>query len=909
MKIKEKYGTSKNFSKIIGMEESHFNAKLRGESPFKLKVLREIEKILSIKIESEDIEIIRTNKKIYPMKIKTFTPFLARLLGFWMADGSWTSGCLRLFSSDLQLLKEYEKRIIEELNIKPHYRRANKSTYCLEIPSSVLETMFKNLVGNKKRKSKNGMFPEILYKLPLEHKKAFLSGYFDGDGFLEIKKDNKLYSIGFSTFNKRFAEGIRDLLLYFGIMSSVRKQEINYENELNGRIIKKRGVSYTVSILGGEYLEKAINILDIWRTKDRELIKKAFSEGYCNIDIIPNIGKKLREIREKLRISTYKLQKEKFYNPQRVEVGERQISRRNLIKLMNKYLDYAKKTNNKEVIEEIESLLRLAEGDIFFDRIKEIKSIKLKKVYGIINSKTENYVVNNFISKNSSTSLELGVDIGSIDLVILLGSPKSVSRALQRIGRSGHRLHEKSKGIIIPFDRDDLVENVVLAYNAKIRRKDKVHIPKNCLDVLAQHLVGMAMEKVWDVDEAYNLIKKAYPYKDLSKEDFLDVLNYLSGGIEEKNVYAKIWLKDNKFGKRGKSVRAIYYMNVGTIPDETAVDVIADGKYVGDVEEEFAEKLMKGDIFVLGGRTYKYLGGRGNKIRVKEVFDEKPTIPAWFSEQLPLAYDLALDIERFRKEVLSSDVEEIMKKYDIDEKTAKAIKGYIEEQNSFAIVPDDENALIESFEEEKRRYYIFHFVAGRRANEALARAFANYISKIKKCNVRISVNDYGFALILPKNRKIKRADIVELFNLDIVKNVKESIERSEILRRRFRHVATRGFMILRRYLNRRISVDRQQFNAEMLLKYCRDVNHPLYRETIREILEDSLDIDNALDYFEKIKKRKVYYLELPSPSPFAFNLVVSASSDVVFMEDKKKMIEELHRKVMEFISMKEKGKK
>ncbi|ACX72918.1 DEAD/H associated domain protein [Methanocaldococcus vulcanius M7] len=508
----------------------------------------------------------------------------------------------------------------------------------------------------------------------------------------------------------------------------------------------------------------------------------------------------------------------------------------------------------------------------------------------------------------SSTSLELGVDIGSIDLVILLGSPKSVSRALQRIGRSGHRLHEKSKGIIIPFDRDDLVENVVLAYDAKIGKIDRVYIPKNCLDVLSQHLVGMALEKVWDVDEAYNLIKKAYPYKNLSREDFLDVLNYLSGGIEEKNVYAKIWLKDNKFGKRGKSVRAIYYMNVGTIPDETAVDVIADGKYVGEVEEEFAEKLMKGDIFVLGGKTYKYLGGRGNKIRVKEVFDEKPTIPAWFSEQLPLAYDLALDIEKFRKEVLSSDIEDIKEKYDIDEKTAKAIKNYMDEQDKFAIVPDDENALIESFEEEKRRYYIFHFVAGRRANEALARAFANYISKIKKCNVRLSVNDYGFALILPKNRKIKRNDIIELFNLDIVKNVEESIERSEILKRRFRHVATRGFMILRRYMKRKISVDRQQFNAEMLLKYCKEVNHPLYRETLREILEDSLDIDNALDYFEKVKKRKIYYLELPTPSPFAFNLVVSASSDIVFMEDKKRMIAELHKKVMEFISRKRQEK-
>ncbi|ACV24385.1 ATP-dependent helicase [Methanocaldococcus fervens] len=504
----------------------------------------------------------------------------------------------------------------------------------------------------------------------------------------------------------------------------------------------------------------------------------------------------------------------------------------------------------------------------------------------------------------SSTSLELGVDIGSIDLVILLGSPKSVSRALQRIGRSGHRLHEKSKGIIIPFDRDDLVENVVLAYDAKIGKIDRVYIPKNCLDVLAQHLVGMALEKVWDVDEAYNLVKKAYPYKDLSKEDFLDVLNYLAGGIKEKSVYAKIWLKDNKFGRRGKSVRAIYYMNVGTIPDETSVAVIADGKYVGEVEEEFAEKLMKGDVFVLGGRTYKCLGGKGNKIRVKEVFDEKPTIPAWFSEQLPLAYDLALDIEKFRKEALFSDIEDIEEKYDVDEKTAKAIKNYMEEQDKFAIVPDDEKILIEHFEEEKRGYYIFHFVAGRRANEAIARAFANYISKMKKCNVRISVNDYGFALILPKNRKIKRVDIVELFNLDIVKNVKESIERSEILKRRFRHVATRGFMILRRYMKRKISVDRQQFNAEMLLKYCKEVNHPLYRETIREILEDSLDIENALDYFEKVKKRKIYYLELPSPSPFAFNLVVSASSDVVFMEDKKKMIAELHKKVMEFISMK-----
>ncbi|EHP88080.1 ATP-dependent helicase [Methanotorris formicicus] len=504
----------------------------------------------------------------------------------------------------------------------------------------------------------------------------------------------------------------------------------------------------------------------------------------------------------------------------------------------------------------------------------------------------------------SSTSLELGIDIGSIDLVVLLGSPKSVSRALQRIGRSGHRLHEKSRGIIVAFDRDDLVECTVLAHNARNRKIDKVHIPKNCLDVLCQHIVGMSLEKVWEIDEAYNLVRKAYPYKYLSKGDFLDVLNYLAKGMEEKSVYGKIWLKEGKFGKRGKSTRAIYYMNVGTIPDETSVAVYCNSKYIGEVEEEFAEKLMKGDIFVLGGKTYKYIGGRGNKINVKEAFGEKPTIPAWFSEQLPLSYDLALDIQKFRGEILWLSVEDIMGKYQVDEKTAKAIKNYIIEQDKYAVIPNNKQILIEHFVDEKRKYYVFHFLIGRRANDAISRAFAYHVSNLKKCNVRVSISDYGFALILPKNRKLTKNNMVELFNIDLEETLKKSLERAEILKRRFRHVATRGFMILRKYMGRKMSVNRQQFNAEMLIKYCRETNHPLYRETLREILEDVMDIENAKDFMKKVKNMRIYYRELPYPSPFAFNLIAMASSDVIVMEDKKKLIMEMHKKVMEFLKNK-----
>ncbi|HUS51220.1 MAG TPA: DEAD/DEAH box helicase, partial [Candidatus Paceibacterota bacterium] len=141
----------------------------------------------------------------------------------------------------------------------------------------------------------------------------------------------------------------------------------------------------------------------------------------------------------------------------------------------------------------------------------------------------------------TSTSLELGIDIGYIDLVILLGSPKSAARALQRIGRAGHKLHDIAKGRFVVLDRDDLIESCVLAKEAIERKIDKIQIPKNCLDVLSQQIYGMAIYKVWEEQEMFNLIKKSYCYKNLKREDFLDVLSYLAGeyALEHRNVYAK----------------------------------------------------------------------------------------------------------------------------------------------------------------------------------------------------------------------------------------------------------------------------------------------------------------------------------------------------------------------------------
>ncbi|WP_461864899.1 ATP-dependent helicase, partial [Thermococcus sp.] len=388
----------------------------------------------------------------------------------------------------------------------------------------------------------------------------------------------------------------------------------------------------------------------------------------------------------------------------------------------------------------------------------------------------------------TSTSLELGIDIGTIDLVVLIGSPKSVNRALQRIGRAGHRLHDISKGVILALDRDDLVEVTVLAHNARTRRLDRIRIPKNPLDVLVQHLLGMALNKVWDVQEAYSLVRRAYPYRNLSFEDFMSVLRYLAGeysGLEERKVYAKIWLdeKEGRFGRRGKMTRAIYYMNVGTIPDEAKIRVYTmDKKLIGTVEEEFAERLMPGDIFVLAGRTYEFVRSRGNRIYVIPREGARPTIPAWFSEMLPLSFDLALDIQRFRREIKNlldrADAESLlMKRYGMDRRTARAILAYIREQARYSTVPDDGIVLVEEVPGDRRNKYFFHTLIGRRANDALSRAFAHTVSKWKRCNVGMAISDNGFVLILPPEKRLEEREIKALFEIEgLTRVLKDALE-------------------------------------------------------------------------------------------------------------------------------------
>ncbi len=524
----------------------------------------------------------------------------------------------------------------------------------------------------------------------------------------------------------------------------------------------------------------------------------------------------------------------------------------------------------------------------------------------------------------SSTSLELGIDIGYIDLVVLLSSPKSVSRLLQRIGRAGHHIREVSKGRIIVVDRDDLVECTVLAKAACEHKIDRVRIPRNPLDVLAQHIVGLSLEKKWHVNEAYRLIRRSYTFHDLSWEDYMSVLRYLSGRygdyFEHAKVYSKIWFDEEGVFGRKRTARMIYYQNIGTIPDESKAHVFTtDGKYVGTLEEAFVEYLVPGDLFVLGGRVYEYLGSHGFRVIVKPADGARPTVPSWFSEMLPLAYDSALEVGRFRRLVAEKimaeskerAVEWLRKNYRLQKIAAENIYEYFREQLLFTggVIPSDKLIVIEVYDEPHERNIIVHSLFGRRVNAALSRAYAYFIGKTLGINVKITVTDNGFMLSVKGHPDGDWKAIFRMITHNNIEDVlKKVLRRTEMLKRRFRHCAVRSFMILRRYRGYEKSIHKLQINAEELLKAVEDIpNFPVLKETYREILEDYMHIDAAKEVLEKISKGEidiVVFGPTTVPSPFAHSIIAHGYSDVVLMEDMRKLIMRLHDKVLEILRMK-----
>ncbi len=520
----------------------------------------------------------------------------------------------------------------------------------------------------------------------------------------------------------------------------------------------------------------------------------------------------------------------------------------------------------------------------------------------------------------TSTSLELGIDIGYIDLVVQIGSPKSIAKGLQRIGRAGHSLSKVTKGRFIAMDEDDLIELTVLVKAAERGEIDRIHIPKNPLDVLCQHLVGMSLEKKWDINEAYELVKRSYNFHGLSWDDFISVLKYLGGNyvdLEYRSVYRKLWFNEEEgvFGRK-KSARMIYYLNLGTIPEEADYEVVLmkekRRRRIGKLSEPFIERLVPGDVFVLGGRKYKVLKIKSNLVYVREAEEEKPTVPSWIGEMLPRSWDLSIKVGEFREKLeeiiksigISRAISWLKRNYSLGTNCAENIVRYFSDQIKIAgKVPTHKRILLEEYIDELGRWcIIFHAPFGRRVNDALSRGYAYVSSQLSRTNVGIGVTDDGFMLIFPRGTRI---DIFKLLNSLTYENLravlKEAVKGTELFSNRFRHCAVRSFMILRAYKGHVISIEKRRLRAERLIKYLGD-DFPVVKETLREIMEDYMDVEHAEEVLrriyegnitvELIKKRA-----LDIATPFAHNLILASESDILTMKDREAWLLSMYEKL------------
>jgi ATP-dependent helicase Lhr and Lhr-like helicase len=515
----------------------------------------------------------------------------------------------------------------------------------------------------------------------------------------------------------------------------------------------------------------------------------------------------------------------------------------------------------------------------------------------------------------SSTSLELGIDIGFVDLVILLGSPKSVARALQRTGRAGHQIKSVSKGRIIVTDRDDMVECSVLLKCALEHKIDRIHIPQNCLDVLSQHIVGIAVDQKISIDDLYGLVRSSYSFRNLDYNDFMEVLKFLAGeyvSLQDRHVYAKIWLneKERMIGRRGRMSRVIYMTNIGTIPEQTGIIVKIAHQPIGTIEEDFLEKLKPGDIFVLGGSTYEFRYAKGQVAYVNVTVGRPPTVPSWYSEMLPLSYDLACEIGKFRRlmsgrfcEAQSqAEIKEFINEYlYVDERAVNAIFKYFKEQFDYRTIPSDKRIIIEHYSDEKGRYVVFHSMFGRRVNDVLARAVAFAVSRRFHRDVDMGINDNGFYI-----RADTKIDIMAAFRMLDSKElrvvVENAVDKTETLKRRFRHCASRALMILRSYKGHTKWVGRRQVDSMILLSAVRRIsnNFVILKEARREVLEDLMDIKNAATVIKGIEDGviKIEDIFTNVPSPFAFNLLIQGYTDILKMEDRHDFLKRMHRMVL-----------
>jgi ATP-dependent helicase Lhr and Lhr-like helicase len=483
----------------------------------------------------------------------------------------------------------------------------------------------------------------------------------------------------------------------------------------------------------------------------------------------------------------------------------------------------------------------------------------------------------------ATSSLELGIDMGAVDLVIQVESPKSVTRGLQRIGRAGHRMGEVSKGRIFPKYRGDLLECAVVARRMREAEIEETTIPQNPLDVLAQHLVSMAALDEWEVDEVERVVTATEPFHDLSREQLENVLDMLDGRYPSDRFAELrpriVWDRTEGTIHGRKGSRQLVVTNAGTIPDRGLYGVhLPDGRRVGELDEEMVYEARPGQTFLLGSSTWRIEEITRDRVIVTPAPGAPGAVPFWKGDGIGRPAELGRAIGAFAREAVNREPAELAAEYDLDERAANNLVSYLrEQQQATRVVPSDETIVVERFRDEIGDWRLCILSPyGGRVHAAWGLALAAKIRAERDLEADAIWSDDGIVIHLPDADEPPPADLV-LIDPDQVEDlVVGELSGSALFGARFRENASRSLLIPRAYPGKRTPLWQQRLKSQSLLEVARDFpRFPVVLETYRECLRDVLDLPALAELLRKLHSRALSLVEVETPtaSPFASSLL------------------------------------
>ena len=503
----------------------------------------------------------------------------------------------------------------------------------------------------------------------------------------------------------------------------------------------------------------------------------------------------------------------------------------------------------------------------------------------------------------ATSSLELGIDMGAVELVVQVESPPSVASGLQRVGRAGHFVGAVSHGSFYPKHRADLVQSTLTVARMRAGLIEEMHTPRNPLDVLAQQTVAAvaaAGEDGLDADEWYEMVRRAWPYRDLAREVYDSVLDLVSG-VYPSTDFAE--LKPRVVYDRVTGVmtvrpgaQRVAVTSGGTIPDRGMFGVFlytgsGEGsggapRRVGELDEEMVYESRVGDVFTLGATSWRIEDITRDQVLVTPAPGHTGRLPFWNGDGAGRPYELGKALGEYRREVFSSP--EIIA--DADDNARSNIVAYLQEQNeATGVIPDEKTLVLERFRDELGDWrVVLHTPFGRPVNSAWALAVGARVGERTGMDPQAVAGDDGIVLRLPEAESEPDGAIFAFDADEIADIVAEQVGNSALFASRFRECAARALLLPRRNPGKRAPLWQQRQRAEQLLDVARKYpSFPIILETVRECVQDVYDVPALTEVMRELGHRRIRIAEVTTeqPSPFASSLLFNYTGAFMYEGD------------------------